>query len=219
MFFHESLLTILLHLFHRQTVIDALTASWVWTPNWHDSKDAPSPNNPEESNTAGRIVRFSRSFHLPAADHASSGSGSDSVPSALLHFSADTRYKLLINGKRVAVGPARSSPWIWYYDTLDIGPYLQPGDNEIVFLVLRYFVTLRGAMPFARTPFPGLTVVGSVHSQSQPDPIDLGTLSPGWLARVDDSIRFPTGLIDDGFLHVSDPPGRGTSFSFTNLFM
>lgn len=124
--------------------------------------------------------------------------------SALLHFSADTRYKLFVNGKRVAVGPARGSPWIWYYDTLDISPYLQDGENEIVFVVLRYFVTVRGAMPFARTPFPGLTVVGTVQIKGNQDAIsiDLKTTSPGWMVQVDDSIRFPTGLIDDGFLHV-----------------
>lgn len=165
------------------------------------------------SNTAGRIVRFIRSFHLPAVDsvstatkssEASSSIAASGISSALLHFSADTRYKLFVNGKRVAVGPARSSPWMWYYDTLDIGPYLQAGDNEVVFLVLRYFVTVRGAMPFARTPFPGLTVAGTVHAGSGADAqvIDLSTASPGWVARVDHSIRFPTGLIDDGFLHV-----------------
>ena len=122
-----------------------------------------------------------------------------------MHFSADTRYKLFVNGARVAIGPARSSPWIWYYDTLDIGPYLRPGENEVVFVVLRYFATVRGAMPFARTPFPGLTVVGKVQHGSASDAItiDLNTKSPGWVAQVDDSIQFPTGLIDDGFLHVS----------------
>ncbi|CAK7203086.1 hypothetical protein SEUCBS139899_005815 [Sporothrix eucalyptigena] len=196
-----------------QTIIDALTSNWVWTSDWLDSPAT-------DVNTAGRIVRFTRSFHLAPVDSVATATnilkddsskipdsiGSASVASALLHFSADTRYKLFVNGTRVAVGPARSSPWIWYYDTLDIGPYLRPGENEIVFLVLRYFVTTRGAMPFARTPFPGLTVVGTVHAGNGPDKvtIDLNTTSPGWTAQVDDSIRFPTGLIDDGFLHISE---------------
>ncbi|ERS95464.1 hypothetical protein HMPREF1624_07980 [Sporothrix schenckii ATCC 58251] len=146
-----------------QDTINALTSSWVWTPDWCDSTVAwPSTSNEvEDSNTAGRIVRFTRSVHLPTTD--SSSTVTSKVSSAILHFSADTRYKLYVNSKRVAVGPARSSPWIWYYDTLDIAPYLHPGDNQIVFLVLRYFVTLRGAMPFARTPFPGLTVVGNIE--------------------------------------------------------
>lgn len=66
-------------------------------------------------------------------------------------------------------------------------------------------MTVRGAMPFARTPFPGLTVVGTIEAGDGPDAtvVDLRSTGPGWLAQVDESIRFPTGLVDDGFLHVS----------------
>ncbi|CAK7233723.1 hypothetical protein SCUCBS95973_008692 [Sporothrix curviconia] len=196
----------------NQTLIDALTSNWVWAPDWYDR--ASTPSSPDV-NTAGRIVRFTRSFHLPpdtdsdsaaiaTATTTSSDNASTPATSAVLHFSADTRYKLFVNGTRVSVGPARSSPWIWYYDTLDIARYLRPGKNEVVFVVLRYFVTVRGAMPFARTPFPGLTVVGKIQHGKGSDiaTIDLNTTSPGWTAQVDDSIRFPVGLIDDGFLHI-----------------
>jgi hypothetical protein len=149
-------------------------------PDWVDSSTV---------NTAGRIVKFTRDFSLPAAPE-----------KALLYFSADTRYKLLVNGVRVAVGPARGHGTIWYYDTLDISPHLRPGDNQITFVVLRYFAASRAAMPFVRTSFPGLTVVGQVKAgESQ---VSLHS-SEGWKAQVDDSILFPTGLIDDVFLHVS----------------
>lgn len=99
----------------------------------------------------------------------------------------------------MAVGPSRSSLLIWYYDTLDIAPYLKPGENEIVFLVVRYYVASRTASPFERTAFPGLTVFGSVsagHSN-----VDLAS-GHGWEAQIDESIAFPSGLIDDVFLHV-----------------
>lgn len=143
-------------------------------------------------NTAGRIVRFSREFNLET-----------SPTRALLYFSADTRYKLYINGTRVAVGPCRGSPLIWFYDTLDIAPYLRPGNNEIVFVVLRYFAANRAAMPFERTLYPGLTAFGRVELGQQS--IDLSSTCEGWQAQVDDSILYPTHLIDDGFLHVSSP--------------
>lgn len=116
-----------------------------------------------------------------------------------MHFSADTRYKLYVNGVRVAVGPARGSLLIWYYDTLDIAPHLVCGNNEIRFEVIRYFATSRGAMPFERTAFPGLTVAGGVNVGTTV--IDLSSLAH-WQAEVNNGILFPTGLIDDGFLHV-----------------
>ncbi|KAE8361468.1 Six-hairpin glycosidase-like protein [Aspergillus caelatus] len=163
----------------EQKVINSLQANWIWTPDWVDSSG---------DNTTGRIVHFSRELDLP-----------ESPTRALVHFSADTRYKLYVNGVRVAVGPARSSPWIWYYDTLDIAPYLNSGHNVIRFVVVRYFVSSRGAMPFERTTLPGLTVVGSIETGSNVVELDSHT---GWQAQVDESIQFPMGLIDDGFLHI-----------------
>lgn len=155
-----------------------------------------------DSNTAGKIVHFIRSVNLA------------SQPTrALLHFSADTRYKLYVNGKHVAVGPSRSSPLIWYYDTLDIAPYLKEGHNEIRFVVVRYFAASRSAMPFERTALPGLTVTGNIEARSES--IDLSSLK-SWKAYIDDSIQFPMGLADDVFLHVR--PGHGLVLCFyTNL--
>lgn len=137
----------------------------------------------------GRIVNFVRHITLES-----------SPTRATLHFSADTRYKLFVNGVRVAVGPTRSSPLIWYYDTLNIAPYLKPGKNDIRFEVLRYFACSRGAMAFERTALPGLTIVG--HVEAGADTIDLGS-HDGWKAYPDESVQFPSGLIDDVFLHVS----------------
>jgi len=55
-------------------------------------------------------------------------------------------------------------------------------------------------MPFERTSLPGLTVYGSIEVDKEL--IDLNS-SAGWQAQVDESVEFPTGLIDDVFLHVS----------------
>ena len=91
---------------------------------------------------------------------------------------------------------------IWYYDSLDIGPFLRKGENEVRFEVLRYFAASRSAMPFERTTHAGLTVVGSVEMERES--VELTTHQVvDWGAQVDDSISFPTGLLDDGFLHVS----------------
>lgn len=89
---------------------------------------------------------------------------------------------------------------IWYYDTLDISPFLSHGQNEIRFAVLRYFASCRGAMPFERTTHPGLTVVGRIDAGKTVVDLSSGV---DWQAQVDESIRFPMGLPDDVFLHVN----------------
>ncbi|WWD09794.1 hypothetical protein V865_007922 [Kwoniella europaea PYCC6329] len=160
-----------------QKTINTLQANWVWVPKWIDSSS---------DNTAARLVSFTRTVNLK------------SRPSeALLHFSADTRYKLIVNGHRVAVGPSRSHSTIWYYDTLDISPWLTEGENKVEFLIIRYFAGSRGGMPFERTTFPGFTCIGKVGDE------DLAS-AKGWTAVVDDSRKYPTGLQDDVFLHINE---------------
>ncbi|KAM0275911.1 hypothetical protein ACHAQH_007298 [Verticillium albo-atrum] len=163
----------------EQTTINKLQANWIWSPNWVDSS---------ESNTVARVAVFTRRFLVVSKPSAS-----------LLHLSADTRYKLTVNGTRVAVGPARGSPLIWYYDTIDIAPYVRAGENEIKIEVLRCFASSRGAMPFERTATPGLTVIGVV--QAGDNVIELDS-ARGWQVQTDESVLFPMGLIDDNFLHI-----------------
>lgn len=152
----------------------------MWVPEWADSSN---------ENTAGRIVDFWRILDITSR-----------VTDAVIHFSADTRYKLFINDRLVSVGPTRGSTQLWYYDTLNITPYLKQGRNKVQFLVLRYFAAVRGAMPFARTAFPGFTVTGLVRMTEHS--IDMASLT-GWTAQVQAHVDFPLGLIDDWCLHVS----------------
>jgi hypothetical protein len=86
--------------------LQALQELWHWIPGWID----------QAHGEAGRMVVFRRQITLP------------SVPKqTVIRISADTRYKLLVNGHRVCVGPARGSDRLWFYDTVDLGPFLQVG--------------------------------------------------------------------------------------------
>lgn len=161
----------------NQRDIDALHRNWVWVTDWQDSST---------ENTAGRLVTFTRKVQL------------DSVPSqAIIQCTADTRYKLLVNGFQICAGPSRSAPERWLYDTVDLAAHLVQGENTLVFVVMRWFYANRAAMPFVRTGHPGLTVTGTVGAT------DISTGAAGWTATVDFGTLFPTGLIDDVFLHVS----------------
>ncbi|UHG93719.1 glycoside hydrolase family 78 protein [Spirosoma oryzicola] len=49
----------------------------------------------------------------------------------VVHVSADNRYRLFVNGKAVAHGPARSDTQNWNYETIDLAPFLQAGNNVL----------------------------------------------------------------------------------------
>lgn len=49
----------------------------------------------------------------------------------IVHVSADNRYRLFVNGKDVCNGPARGDLYNWYFESIDIAPYLKVGKNVI----------------------------------------------------------------------------------------
>jgi len=60
----------------------------------------------------------------------------DRVPEkAVLNVTADTSYRLFVNGKHVNRGPARGFQRSWPYDSVDIAPFLKKGNNVIAALV------------------------------------------------------------------------------------
>ena len=56
----------------------------------------------------------------------------------VVHLSADNRFALFVNGKRVAEGPARGNFFRWRYETVDLAPFLSRGDNVIAATVWQY---------------------------------------------------------------------------------
>jgi hypothetical protein len=55
----------------------------------------------------------------------------DKFSSAKIYITADDYYKLYINGKFVSQGPAPSYHFRYNYNEVDIGKYLQTGENVI----------------------------------------------------------------------------------------
>jgi len=65
----------------------------------------------------------------------------DDLKEAKLHITADSRYVVWLNGKRLGQGPVRSWPWDWSYDSYEVKGILCPGRNVISVLVLHYGVS------------------------------------------------------------------------------
>lgn len=106
-----------------------------WQTGFWDARWLVHPGSP------GRqygVYHFRKSFALTQ------------VPSRfVVHVSADNRYRLFVNGQAVALGPARSDLLNWNYETLDLAPYLKPGNNVLAAQVWY----LSDSAPFAQMSF------------------------------------------------------------------
>ncbi len=70
------------------------------------------------------VYLFRRTFDLAAAP-----------ARFVVHASADQRYQLFVNGRRMAAGPARGDLNHWRFETIDVAPALEAGSNVIAAVV------------------------------------------------------------------------------------
>lgn len=96
---------------------DLLTGRW--TARWIAVPDA-SPFD-------YGVYHFRKSFDLPARP-----------ASFVVHVTADNRYQLFVNGRRVVWGPARGDLFHWRYETVDLAPYLNAGRNVAAAVVWNF---------------------------------------------------------------------------------
>ncbi|GBF77632.1 hypothetical protein PA598K_06189 [Paenibacillus sp. 598K] len=77
-----------------------------------------------------QLVYFRRSFELSAAE----------AEMSQLHIrvSADSRYRLYLNGASVAIGPCKGDAATHYYEEVDLSAYLRAGSNVLAAKVLHY---------------------------------------------------------------------------------
>lgn len=163
-------------------------ATWIWHPEWTE--------HPTDS--AGSFVHFRKTITLTEII---------SKP-VYIHITADTKYKLYINCEFVSAGPVKGDRHLWFYDELNIQPYLRLGANTINVKVLRLYHATTHATSFPRLHVPGLLIrnVGL-------DP-DLGIniqTDGSWETTLDESTTLPTDILEDAFLHIYEKVGQYTT--------
>lgn len=90
-----------------------LKAKWIW----RDHQDCKAYN---------QTIIARKTFRL------------EKPKTAVLRITADSFYRLTVNGRWVGDGPCRSWPEHFQYDVLDVTPHLRAGENEIS-IVARYY--------------------------------------------------------------------------------
>jgi alpha-L-rhamnosidase len=93
--------------------IDPSLLTKTWTANWITAPDAPAKGY--------GVYYFRKKISL-----------TEKPDSFVVHITADNRYILIINEQFVSLGPARNDLYHWNFQTVDIAPYLNNGENIIV---------------------------------------------------------------------------------------
>jgi hypothetical protein len=78
----------------------------------------------------------------------------EAVPEELLiRVSADNRYKLYVNQQLVEFGPQRGDEKHWFYEVVDLAPYLRAGENTVWAIVWNFGYLAPMAQHTVRTGF------------------------------------------------------------------
>jgi hypothetical protein len=128
----------------REAVPDAGWLTRKWVAEWIGC--------PETSLTDYGVYHFRKAFMLA------------SLPdSFVVNVSADNRYRLYVNGQPVCRGPARGDEAHWYYETVDIAPFLREGENVLAAVVWNFGEYIPGAQITRKT---GLIVQGNTGREA-----------------------------------------------------
>ena len=111
----------------------------------------------------------------------------------MVNITADTRYKLYVNNQQVSFGPVKGDAHLWFFDQIDIAPFLRRGENHVNVRVLRLYFSTTYSPSFPRLPFGGLRIW-------LPD-----CDSAWWREQLQSSITWEAAIDHDTILRVDDP--------------
>jgi alpha-L-rhamnosidase len=138
------------------------------------------------------VLQFRRALDLPRR------------PAAFaVQVSADNRFILLVNGRRVAVGPSTSDIAHWRYETIDLASYLKAGRNEIIATVWNDVQPPLPAVIAELTHQTGRLAQQSLATgfwlQGDAAAAQIGTAQTGWQVVIDRGRSAVNGLKQFGF--------------------
>ena len=131
-----------------------ILALFLFSASLFAQQPQPNPDPPSRNWQASWITHPSIPLRDPAVLHFRRTLALPSAPASyIVRVSADNRFILYVNGKRVGDGPARGDLSHWRYEIFDLAPYLRSGDNLITATVWNWGVYAPEAQMSDRTAF------------------------------------------------------------------
>jgi len=144
----------------------------------------PTPDPPQRPWHAAWITHPTAPLREPLVLHFRRELNLASAPADyVVRVSADNRFILYVNGKRVGDGPARGDLQHWRYERYDLAPFLRAGENTIAATVWNFGVYAPVAQMSDRTAFLLESEATGAEGISTPN---------GWLVELDPA-RQPLG--------------------------
>jgi len=141
------------------------------------------PDPPHHEWHAGWITHPTAPLREPVVLHFRHGLTLAARPASyVVRVSADNRFVLFVNGKRVGDGPARGDLTHWRYERFDLAPLLKVGENVIAATVWNWGVYAAVAQFTDRTAFLLESEVGGPDGAGG---ISTGGEKDGWMVEVE----------------------------------
>ncbi|HWY66106.1 MAG TPA: hypothetical protein VNX61_12915, partial [Rhizomicrobium sp.] len=150
------------------------------------------------------VLHFRRAFDLA------------SVPGTMpVTVTADNRYILFVNGKRVATGPSTGTLAHWRSENVDLAPYLQRGANVIAAVVWDFVrkapdMAADGSLPAASALPPQVAPIAQQSAGLGFRLMGAGvsTTEPGWRVKPDEGHTAVNGRaqVPRGRYYVASAP-------------
>ncbi|WP_309119027.1 alpha-L-rhamnosidase C-terminal domain-containing protein [Paenibacillus sp.] len=154
-------------------------AKWIW-------EGTAFGQNAEPVRSSHELVYFRRRFEVPEAGRCT----------LIVRVSADSRYRLYLNGHSVGEGPCKGDRHTHYYESVDLSHRLRPGWNVLSAKVLHYATASPfrighdGPLSIERSGSGGFWLEGSLLDAGGTALEHLHTgAEPGWVTKRDEGYR------------------------------
>lgn len=163
-------------------------AKWIWGRS--EGRGAFEGGASDDRVVRHDILYFRHSFDLL-----------EPPSSLIVAVSADSRYRMYINGVLTVAGPCKGDAYTHYYETLDLAPLLRAGKNTIAVKAVHYGdyqpyrVGAAGPASVFRSQRGGFILEGSFTGEAEGLALTLSTGTAGWRCYADKGVSYCEGAM------------------------